>query len=345
MKAFVTGSTGLLGSNLVRLLQAQGHEVKALARSSEKAARVLGDTSAEIVVGDMQNVAGFAQEMAGCDVLFHGAAYFREYYSAGDHWPILQNINVDAVVEILTAAEAMGVQKAIHVSSSGVIGAENGKPGDESTPPSPIAYENLYFKSKILAEEAVQQFVQTHKLPVVMILPGWMMGPGDAAPTQAGQMILDLLHGEMPGILNGGNTIVDARDVAQAMLNAVEHGRSGDRYIVGGEFHTLAELAQTITAVTRIPVTQRRIPTPLALAVAWVSETVARLRNTDTLMTVSGVRTLTNPMRLNSAKAQRELGVTFRPLSETIADEVAWFAERGYVRPSLKLADTAVPAV
>lgn len=344
MKAFVTGSTGLLGSNLVRLLLAQRHQVKALARSQEKAERVLGDTTAEIVVGDMQDVAAFAPEMAGCDILFHGAAYFREYYSAGDHWSILQQINVDAVVEILTAAEQQGVKKAIHVSSSGIIGMQGDLPGNESTPPSDIAYENLYFKSKILAEEAVQKFLQTHDLPVVLILPGWMMGPSDAAPTQSGQMILDLLHGEMPGLIEGGNTIADARDVAQAMINAVEYGQSGERYIVGGMFHTLAELGETITAVTHIPVTKRRIPYPVALAVAWFSETAARLRNTDTLMTVSGVRTLANPMKLNSSKAQSDLGITFRPLAETIADEVRWFAENGYVNSEVSLAETAVSA-
>ena len=335
MKAFVTGSTGLLGSNLVRLLLAQGHEVKALARSREKAERVLGDTAAEIVIGDMQDVATFAPQMAGCDVLFHGAAYFREYYQAGDHWPILQQINVDGVVDILTAAEQQGIKKAVHVSSSDVIGKEGGQPGDESTPPDRYAYENLYFKSKILAEEAVQQFLKAHDLPVVLILPGWMMGPGDAAPTDSGQIILDLLHGNMPGVIDGGSSVVDARDVAQAMINAVENGRSGERYIVGGAYQSLGEVAETVATVSGVDVSRRRIPYPLALAAAYASETMARLRNTETVMTVNGIRTMHAAMAINSAKAQRELGATFRPLAETIADEVSWFAANGYIKAAL----------
>lgn len=254
MKAFVTGATGLLGSNLVRLLLAQGHSVKALARSPEKANRVLGDTSAKIMSGDMQDVAAFADEMVGCDVLFHCAAYFREYYNPGEHWPILQAINVDGVTNILQAAERAGVKKAIHVSTSGVIGHENGRPGDETTPPNPITYQNLYFKSKILAEERVQEFLQTHQMPVVLILPGWMMGPGDAAPTDAGQLILDLLHGDLPGMVSGGSAIVDARDVAQGMINAVENGKSGERYIIGGVSHSLAEVAQTVHQLTGVRV-------------------------------------------------------------------------------------------
>ena len=341
MKAFVTGSTGLLGSNLVRLLLAQGHEVKALARSRQKAERVLGDTAAEIVIGDMQDVAGFAPAMAGCDVLYHCAAYFREYYNAGDHWPLLQKINVDGVVEILTEAEKLGVQKAVHVSSSGVIGLRGNSPGNESTPPSPLARQNLYFKSKVLAEEAVAQFVKTHTLPVYLILPGWMMGPGDIAPTDSGQIVLDLLHGEMPAILDGGTSTVDVRDVAQAMIDVVENGRNGERYIVGGSAHTLQDIAETVAKLTgaQIP---RRIPFAVALLVAWASETMARLRNSETVMTVNGVRTMNAFLTVDSSKAQRELGVTFRPLEETIADEIDWFATNGYVQSSVTLPNTAV---
>lgn len=341
MKAFVTGSTGLLGSNLVRLLLAQGHEVKALARSRKKAKRVLGDTSAEIVIGDMQDVAAFAPTMAGCDVLYHCAAYFREYYNAGDHWPLLQRINVDGVVEILTEAEKHGVQKAVHVSSAGVIGMQGVMPGDESTPPSVYAQENLYFKSKILAEEAVLQFVKTHDLPVFLILPGWMMGPGDSAPTDSGQIVLDLLHGEMPAILDGGTSIVDVRDVAQAMLNVVENGRNGERYIVGGTAHSLTDIANTVAKLTGAAV-PRHIPYPVALTVAWASETMARLRGTDTVMTRNGVRTIHAFLTVNSAKAQRELAIVFRPLRETIADEIQWFVANDYVKTTVNLPNTAV---
>lgn len=343
MKAFVTGATGLLGSNLVRLLLAQGHSVKALARSAEKANRILGDTAAEIVVGDMQDVAAFADEMVGCDVLFHCAAYFREYYNRGEHWPILQKINVDGVTQILEAAERAGVKKAIHVSSSGVIANSESHPGDESAPFNPLAKENLYFKSKILAEEAVQAFLKTHQMPVVLILPGWMMGPSDAAPTDAGQVVLDLLHGDLPGMIDGSNSMVDARDVAQGMINAVKQGKNGERYIVGGALHSLVDVGRTVHQLTGVRVPGWTIPYPLALAVAWASETMAKLRGTETVMTVSGIRTLHKGMRLNSQKAQRELGVTFRPLAETLADEIEWYAQNEYLKKPVNVSRTAVP--
>jgi dihydroflavonol-4-reductase len=105
MKAFVTGATGLLGNNLVRELLGRGYEVKALVRSREKAEKLFGDLAIEYVVGDMEDVPAFAAELAGSDVLFHTAAYFREYYQPGeDHWGKLKRINIDGTVEILNAA-------------------------------------------------------------------------------------------------------------------------------------------------------------------------------------------------------------------------------------------------
>ncbi|MBC8171474.1 MAG: NAD-dependent epimerase/dehydratase family protein, partial [Anaerolineae bacterium] len=169
MKAFVTGSTGLLGSNLVNLLLAQGHEVKALVRSEAKARKFLTDPRIEIIQGDMEKVDGFAAELQGCDVLFHTAAYFREYYGPGDHWATLEKINVHGTIRLLELAEKAVVKKVIYVSSSGVIGRKpDGSPADETTAPDQLAErENLYFKSKVAAEQAVANFLKTHHLPVV----------------------------------------------------------------------------------------------------------------------------------------------------------------------------------
>lgn len=326
MRAFVTGSTGLLGNNLVRALLAQGHEVKALARSQRKAEQLLGDTAAEIVVGDMDDVAAFADELAGCDLLLHGAAFFREYYQPGDHWATLKRINVDAVIEIFEAAEARGVRRAIFVSSSGTVGeGPNGTPGDETAPPPAIAADNLYFRSKVLADAAVADWLPGRKLEVVTILPGWMYGPYDAAPTSSGQIVLDFLHRKLPAIIPGAGSVVDARDVAQAMIAAVTGGRSGERYLVGGQSHTLAEIIGCLEEVSGVPAPRFYMPYPIALSAAWIAETAARLRNQTTLMTINGIRTLQHNPGYNSAKAIAELGVTFRPLADTLRDEVAWY--------------------
>src|SRR5712692_8359732 len=192
MRAFVTGATGLLGSNLVHALLSQGHQVRGLVRSKEKAVRVFPSGQVEFITGDMSDVAAFAPSLAGCDALIHTAAYFREYYQPGDHKAILEKINVQGTINLLIAAEKAGVKKAIHISSSGVIGLKpDGSPGDENTPPDDHSTSTLYFASKISAELAIGRFLKERALPVTLILPGWMWGPGDSAPTGSGQLVLD----------------------------------------------------------------------------------------------------------------------------------------------------------
>ena len=329
MNAFVTGSTGLLGSNLVKQLLDGGYTVKALARSASKAQQLLGThPKLTIVVGDMENIPSFAAQMAGSDLLFHCAAYFREYYGQGDHWAKLKRINVDGTIELFTQAEEKGVQKVIYVSSSATIGrGPNGQPGDESTPPGALTAGNLYAQSKVLAEEAIATWLKSHSLPVVLILPTWMYGPQDAAPTGAGQLILDYLNRNLPGVVPGGSAVVDARDVANAMITAVEKGKSGERYIISNQFQTLGHINQLLAKISNVPAPRMYIPYPVALLVAWCSETVARLRGTETLITVNGIRTMKNALDVSAAKAKRELGFHPRSFEETLRDTINWYRQ------------------
>jgi dihydroflavonol-4-reductase len=328
MRAFVTGSTGLLGNNLVRALLGAGHEVVALARSRNKAQRQLAGLPVEIVEGDILKPEGFLHALKGSEVFFHTAAFFREYYQPGDHQGTLRATNIDATIALLNAAESAGVKKTIYVSSSGVIGMKpDGSPGDETTGPDRLSLANLYFRSKVEAEEAVFAWIKAHHMPVVLILPGWMFGPGDAAPTGAGGFLLDHLNRRLPGKLQGSIDIVDARDVAEAMVAAIEHGRAGERYIVGGNESTVATLHTTIAQVSGVPAPGIDLPTPLVIGLARISDTVAAVTRQPSAIPLEGVRTLTANKAASSAKAMRELGARFRPLNVTIRDTVAWYLE------------------
>lgn len=322
----------MLGSNLVHALLDQGHDVRGLVRSKEKAQRVFDGVKIDFVTGDMSDVAGFATSLAGCDVLFHTAAYFREYYQPGDHKATLEKINVQGTVDLLIAAEKQGVKKAIHISSSGVIGKKpDGSPGDETTPPDDRAASNLYFASKVDTELAIKRFLKERALPVVMILPGWMWGPGDSAPTAAGKLALDFLNRKLPGVVDGGSSLVDARDVAQATVTAADRGKSGERYIVGGNYFDFVDIFAALERVTGVPAPTRKIPYALSLAVGAASQTWARLTGSQALVTVAGIRTMRGRNNVDSSKAIRELGATFRPFEETIRDELAWFRAHGYI--------------
>jgi len=328
MKAFVTGATGLLGNNLVRTLRSGGHEVIGLVRSEEKARRLLEGTGATWVVGDMRNPGGFAPTLLGCDAVFHTAAYFREYYQPGDHAEALAAINVEGTLLLMKLADSAKVRVFVHTSSSGVIGSKaDGSPGDEDTPPAPIARENLYFRSKVDGDARIHAFEPRHGLAIVEVLPGWMWGPGDAAPTGSGQLVQDFLARKLPAIPPGGVNVVDARDVAAGMVKAAERARDGarSRFLIAGPSMSMPEMLQTLERVSGVPGPTMRLPFPVAFAFATLSETWSRVSGQPALLTRIALKTLNNPARSTSARAERELAVRFRPFEETARDVVAWY--------------------
>jgi dihydroflavonol-4-reductase len=343
MRAFVTGGTGLLGNNLVRELAGRGYAVRALARSRKKADRLLAGTGVEVVHGDMTDIWQFAGALDGCDVLFHTAAYFREYYSPGDHASRLEQINVRATVDLMREAHRRGLRRAIDTSSSGTIGTKpDGSPGDEQTPPSETSFSNLYFRSKVLAWEELRKLQRETGFEVVSILPGWMFGPHDAAPTSSGQLVLDHLARRIPAVPPGGTSAVDARDVAAAMVTAAERGRPGERYIVGGRALELWDLFQTLEKVSGVRAPKRRLPAALAIGIAAMLDRWSRLTGRRSPMPLEGIRTMAARKYVSSEKAVRELGATFRPFEETLRDEVAWFRATG-LAPS-KVVHSGSPA-
>jgi len=334
MRAFVTGSTGLLGNNLVRTLLAAGYEVLALARSKEKAQRQLGDTAARVVVGDMEDVAGFASALDGVDVLFHTAAYFREYYGPGDHAVKVDRVNVACTMELARAAHSRGVKKMVDTSSAGIIGPKTGGlPGDEETPMWPAARKNLYFDSKRKVEPLLRGFSQEKAFFIASVLPSWMWGPHDAAPTPSGQIVVDAFAGKLPpAIPPGGSSVVDARDVAAGMLRVAQSGRSGERYILSGEFAELGEIVAALGKLIGAKAPKIRMPYWGALAFAAASETWSRITGAQSVVSVEAIRLMNARLAVTSAKAQKELAVTFRPFSDTLADTVAWVRDNLVVK-------------
>ncbi|MFN7998930.1 MAG: NAD-dependent epimerase/dehydratase family protein [Bryobacteraceae bacterium] len=329
MRVFVTGATGLLGSNIVNAFLADGHSVRALARNPQKAAGLYVHGDVSVVKGDLLKPDGFLGQLAGCDLLVHAAAYFREYYSPGDHWDRLYRTNVDGTRDLLDAAAAWHVPKVVYIGTSGVIGPpKSGRVSDEKTPPGKRTHDNLYFRSKLLAEESIFEWNRAHDIPVIHILPGWMFGPGDTGPTGSGRMVLDFVARKLPGIPAGRVSVVDVRDVAAAVVQAAQRGRAGERYLVAGRAVTLEEILQTLEKVSGVPAPKLRLPYPALLALAHASKLYSRLTGHPALVTPDAVRTLQEKYDISSAKAIQELGVTFRPFEQTLRDEIAWFREQ-----------------
>ena len=159
--AFVTGATGLLGNNLVRLLVSRGVHVKALSRSRAKAERQFGDLPVEIVTGDMAKVGEFAAHLQGNDVVFHTAAFFRDGYKGGRHWKELYDANVHGTAELFALAYGAGVRRIVHTSSVAVLAGEPGQLIDESMRRRTQDADD-YYLSKILSERVIDDFLEAH---------------------------------------------------------------------------------------------------------------------------------------------------------------------------------------
>jgi dihydroflavonol-4-reductase len=331
-RVFVTGATGLLGSNLVRELRARGTRVRALVRSAEKARRYLADADVELVVGDMERVAEFKHLLSDCQAVFHTAAYFREYYQPGDHDAQLERINVQGTLELMRAADARGVRVFVHTSSSGAVGVNpDGGPADEDTAPGALQNHNLYFRSKVSGDRAIQAWQPPNGMRVLEILPGWMWGPGDAAPTASGQLALDFVAKKVPVVPEGGTNVVDARDVAIAMIAASTCAQHGSRFLVAGEFRSLERVLQDLQTITQVRAPRLKVPFGLAMAYAYFEEIRAKLTGGKLLVSREALQLLRAQHSVSSARAQRALGVTFRPFEETLRDTLVWYREQGFL--------------
>jgi nucleoside-diphosphate-sugar epimerase len=339
-RVLVTGATGLLGSAVVERLLAGGTEVTAVVRNADRARDLLPDHPAlRLVTGDVTDVRTYAGALRGTDAVIHTAAYFREYYQPGHDLELLYRTNVAAVEELLRAASDASVPTVVHTSSIAVLGGGDVRsPGDEDTPNGAPTQDNHYRASKIRAERAVREVEDAlrerlgarYGLRVPLVLPGWMWGPGDAGPTSAGRLFLAVAHGAIKALPAAGNHVVDARDVAAVCVAAAERGAAGRRYIAGGSWYPLHEICSAVVRATGTGTVPRKLPAPAAMPLASLMEWQAKARGKEPVATRTGMRVLLegDRRRVSSGRAIRELGIAFRPLEQTIADQAAWHRAR-----------------
>ena len=337
--AFVTGATGLLGGNLVRELLSRGWRVRAMVRDETRARRLLPNRpELALVRGDLDDVVAFEGALEGVEVMFHTAAYFRESYQGGSHWARLHAVNVVGTRALLDAAYRQGVRRVLHVSSVGTLMAvaPGNRAVDETMRRAPEQTRNDYFRSKILADRVVEEALARHEdLWAAFVLPGFMNGPGDAGPTSAGQTAIDFAAARLPGVIDARFSYVDARDVAYAAVEAVDRAARGARFVVAGKRLHLAEAYEILERVTGAPAPKRRVPMAVLAVVASLNELWARVSGRPVLIGLAIFRTLRDegPYGLyDSSKAERELGVRFRPVEDTLRDAVEWLAGAGMLR-------------
>ena len=328
MRALVTGGTGFVGSQVVRVLVEDGVDVRVLARSGSDR-RALADLPVEVATGDLVDPASLKAPLQGVEVLYHVAADYRLW--APDP-AVLYRVNVGGTRALLLAAGAAGVSRIVYTSSVGTLGLPpDGRPGTEETP---VRLEDMvgdYKRSKFLAEREAEA-AAARGLPVVIVNPSAPIGPWDWKPTPTGRMLVDYLKGRMLAYLDTGLNLVHVQDVARGHLLAAARGRPGERYILGhGEGNLpLRAIFERLAPYTGIQAPRVRLPHRVALAIGAGAEWVARFRGTEPAVARTAVRMAAKRMFFDPSKALRELGLPQTPVDQALRDAVDWFWANGY---------------
>jgi dihydroflavonol-4-reductase len=324
----LTGASGFVGSAVARRLRAAGFPVRALVRTTSPVAH-LSDLGLDFVTGDLRDADSVRRAMAGIRYLFHVAADYRLWARNPDE---LTQTNVAGTRLLMQEAMRAGVERVVYTSSVATLAARtDGVSADETMPLTEDKAIGVYKRSKVAAERAVEALI-AEGLPAVIVNPSTPIGPRDVKPTPTGRIIVEAASGRMPAFVDTGLNMVHVDDVAAGHFAAFERGRIGERYVLGGQNATLADILATVAgAVGRRP-PRIRIPRQALMPFAHVTEAVARVTGREPMLTRDGLRMSKNKMFFSSAKAEAELGYRARPYREGITDAIEWFRRAGYLR-------------
>jgi dihydroflavonol-4-reductase len=327
MLAFVTGATGFLGSHVARVLSAQGAQLRLLVRSTSDL-RNISDLDAERVTGDLRDIGSFEQALVGCEALFHVAADYRLWVRDPEQ---MYRSNVEGTRSLLEAARKQGVRRVVYTSSVATMGfSSNGTLADENSPVSLADMIGPYKRSKFMAEQVAFDAARSGQ-DVVVVNPTTPVGERDVKPTPSGRIVVDFLKRKFPAYVDTGLNLVDATECARGHVQALEKGRAGERYILGGQNLTLKEILDKLGAITGLPSPRVKLPYIFALATGVVDETVTgRILGREPRATIDAVRMGRKKMFITSAKAERELAWRTVPVDGALRRAVEWFRANGY---------------
>lgn len=325
MKALVTGGAGFLGTKLTQALLADGHEVRLLVRDPKASAR-FQDVPVTVSVGDLANPKSLEQACEGMDWVFHTAGLISYNPKKAD---LMYRTNVLGTQAIAQAARQQGVKKFVHTSSTAAIGV-NEDPQAPMTEDSPFNARKLglaYFDTKYDAERELLKEVE-RGLDAVIVNPGSLLGPGDARRYEKGYAGLIYKY-KPPFLFHGGINFVDVNDVVRGHMLALQKGRTGERYILGGENLSYGELIVRVNSILGRPSPKHHVPKAMMSTLAGALR-VLNLLGLDIHMTPELVRQVAAwYLYVDSSKAEKELGYKSHRIDQAIASTIEWLKEIG----------------
>ena len=289
------------------------------------------------VVGDLRDAASIEKALSGCDVVFHVAADYRLWVRDPSE---MYRSNVEGTRSLLEAARKQGVRRVVYTSSVATMGftsgsnhssSNDGRVADEESPVSLADMIGHYKRSKFMAEQVAVAAAKSG-VDVVIVNPTTPIGERDIKPTPTGRIVLDFLKRKFPAYVETGLNLVDATECARGHVQALEKGRTGERYILGGENLTLKQILDRLAAITGLKSPTVKLPYVFAFATGVVDEMVTgRLLGREPRATIDAVRMGRKMMFVSSAKAERELGWRVVSVDGALRRSVEWFRGKGYV--------------
>jgi len=326
--SLVTGGGGFVGRHLVRLLHERGERVRVL----DLAAAPGLPQAVEIITGSILDPDKLRRAMAGAERVYHLAANPNLWASDSG---VFMETNYRGTLAVLAAAADAKPERIVYTSTESILKSYR-RPSpdtvDETVSWTVDDMPGPYCRSKFLAEQAAMAAVRDG-LPVVIVNPTLPIGPGDTHLTPPTRMLLDFLSGKTPAYLDCVFNLVDVRTVALGHILAADKGRIGERYILGGRNIGVPDLLELLGRLSGRRMPSLRIPYWLAWSTAAISESLSLVTKRPPIAPLTGVRLARTPMRFDSSKAIRELGLPVTPLEASLADALAWFAEQRLLRP------------
>lgn len=330
-QVLVTGGAGFIGSHVVKALLQRYPDcnVRVMHLANDNLINLKG-LDVELVIGDVTNREQLAHAVAGCDLVFHLAAVYALWLP---DMSLMQRVNVDGARNVFDACAAAGVKRVVYTSSFACFA---GQGLDQTcTEKSPFALNYSYYsRTKYEATKLAEAYVKLHGLDIVIVCPTCPIGPGDYGPTPTGRVLVEAFNTPfMLGIYTDSNYI-DVRDCAQGHLLAYEKGRTGESYILGGENYTHPDVVRRLQRIFHLKRPVLTVKPDWLKPMAKLSVAMAErgILKKPPFTTPVELDIANNGLVADAGKARRELGLTCRPIEESLRDAVAWFVEHDYIK-------------